>query len=109
GGEDFLGTHHTHPITYLHAGRQLVLVVLLGTGLALDLIEQILEGDPVALEADGVNVGQVVGNGGHFQILCRQTCLGDPKCCLHVLLLSDQGSVCLCRGRPVCLPSVFGC
>src|SRR5690606_25422907 len=57
----------------------------LGTGLALDLIQQVLELGPVTLEAGSGHVGQVVGNGGEHGVLGGQSGLAYPKCCVHVL------------------------
>ncbi len=84
-GEDLLGAHHSHTGTQLQAGWQLGILGALATGLALDLIKQILELGPVTLEAGGRYVGQVVGNGRQHGVLGGQTGLADPKCVEHHL------------------------
>src|SRR5690606_5664101 len=85
GSEDLLGPGHTHTGTQLQTRRQLGVLGTLGTGLALDLIQQVLELGPVTLEAGSGHVGQVVGNGGEHGVLGGQSGLAYPKCCVHVL------------------------
>ena len=55
-----------------------ILLILLGTRLTLDLVEEVFERHAIALEADGVHVGQVVGYGRHLGILGGQTGFADP-------------------------------
>ena len=78
GGEDLLGTHYPHTITHLNTDRRQILLILLGTRLALHLIKEIFKRYPITLETDRVHVSQVVGDTGHLGILCRQTCFTDP-------------------------------
>jgi len=49
-----------------------------GPGRSLILVEEILKHYPVALEAVGINVGDVVGNGAHLGIFRRQAGFTDP-------------------------------
>jgi class 3 adenylate cyclase len=59
----------------------------LGARLLVDLVEQVFEEHAVALEADGVHVRQVVGDGLQFRVLCLHAGLADPHCWIHDSLL----------------------
>ena len=76
-GKGFLGADDTHTGTQLQARGQLAVLGGLRTGLATDLIEQVLEFGAVALEAGRRDVGQVVGDGRQVGVLSGQTSLGD--------------------------------
>ncbi|MCY1442590.1 hypothetical protein D9M71_589650 [compost metagenome] len=71
GGEVLLRADHAHTGAELQAGGQLAVLAGLGAGLAVDLVQQVLEFGAVALEAGGGHVGQVVGNGGQVHVLGR--------------------------------------
>jgi hypothetical protein len=78
-GEVLLGADDAHTGTQLQAGGELIVLGGLGTRLAADLVQQVLEFGAVALEARGGHVGQVVGDGGEVHVLGGQTGLGDPQ------------------------------
>jgi hypothetical protein len=54
------------------------LLGILGAGLALDLVQLILEYGAGFLEAGGADVGHVVGDYVHVQLLRFQAGLGNP-------------------------------
>ncbi|MNN11199.1 hypothetical protein D3C81_1241460 [compost metagenome] len=83
GGEVLLRADNAHAGTQLQAGRQLAVLAGLRAGLAVDLVQQVLELRTVALEAGGGDVGQVVGNGGQVHVLGGQARLADPQCRKH--------------------------
>ena len=77
-GEGFLGADNAHAATELQPGRHDVVLVEHRARRFLGLVEQILKHHPVALEAGGINVGDVVGNRTHLSILRRQAGFTDP-------------------------------
>jgi hypothetical protein len=83
-----LRADHVHAVTELHARRrQGVVVGHLRARLLFDRVEQVLEHHAVALEADGVGVGEVVGDRLQFLVLRLHAGLADPHCWIHELLL----------------------
>ncbi len=58
-----LRADHARAVAELDTGRHERLIAALRAGLPLDLVEQVLEHDPVTLEADGIDVGQIVRDG----------------------------------------------
>src|SRR5690606_23994615 len=88
-GEYFLRAYQACAGAELYAGRRHGVVVVLCAGLTLDLIKQIFEDDPIALEAHGVDVGQVVGDRLQLRLLRLHAGLADPHCWIHVLSRSS--------------------
>src|SRR5690606_19589358 len=84
-GEHLLGAGDAHAAAQLDAGRHGIDLIGLGTGLFLDGVEQVFEDRAITLEAIGVHVRQVVGDGRHGGVLGGQTGLADPKCGTHAL------------------------
>jgi hypothetical protein len=86
-GEHLLGADHVHAVAELDARRgQGVVVGALRARLLLDRVEQVFEHHAVALEADRVGVGQVVGDGLQLQVLRLHAGLADPHCWIHGFL-----------------------
>jgi hypothetical protein len=91
-------------VTQLDAGRRQGIVVgALGAGLLLDGIEQVFEDHAVLLEAHGVGVGQVVGDGLQLGVLRLHTGLADPHCWIHIF----PCDLCCGAGRFIDPPSML--
>ena len=84
-GEDFLRAHHPHTAPHLNTGRHGIDFVRLGARRHFDGVEQIFKHHAVTFETGGVDVGQVVGHGGHRFVLRGKAGLTDPECGAHVL------------------------
>ena len=61
--------------------------------MSVDLVQEVLEDRLVPFEAGGVDVGQVVGNGGHVGVLRAQAGLADPKCWIHAAYSIPGGAI----------------
>ena len=89
-GVQFLGGHGTHTGAQIEPGGKFGILRGAGADLAYVLVDQILERGAIALEAGGVDIGQIIGNDRHARLLRIQSGLCDPECRVHSLFLFSE-------------------